>query len=300
MDQHDAEHVAREHRRLPAESEQSPTGSTQTMTKPMRWFLWSATVVAFIAGCSLYLLSSQTDKYFSWTINSALTAAFLGGAYLTGSLVEYLASREQIWARARVVMPAITLVFTPLLLIATLLHFDRFHMNNITGWAWLFIYVVDPVIAAVLFFFQVRQPGGDPPRIIAPPTWLRLMLGVQGAIMLVFGAALFVTPDIVAPLWPWALTQLTARAVGTAVLTMGIVAIHAAWENDLIRIKIALIGYTALSLLWLLAVARYPGEIRWGEPGAWVFLLAVLILLGIGAYGWATTVRYSRLHHEVT
>src|SRR5262245_14702964 len=128
---------------VPAQTSQASNEHVQPLIAPMRWFLWSATVVAFIAGCSLYILSERTDRYFSWTINSALTAAFLGGAYLTGSLVEYLASRERVWARARVVVPAITLIFTPLLLLATLLHFSRFHMSDITGWAWLIIYVLD-------------------------------------------------------------------------------------------------------------------------------------------------------------
>lgn len=280
---------------VPPQTSQASSEQVQPLLVPMKWFLWSATVVAFIAGCSLYILSERTDRYFSWTINSALTAAFLGGAYLTGSLVEYLASRERVWARARVVVPAITLIFTPLLLLATLLHFSRFHMSDITGWAWLIIYVLDPVIAAILIIWQVRVPGIDPPRIAPLPGWVRITLAIQGSVMLVFGALMFVAPEVFGPLWPWALTPLTARAVGTAVLTMGIVAIQAAWENDLGRVRVAMIGYVALCLLSLLALARYPGEMHWGEVGAWIYIIGVLLLLAVGSYGWALARRSGRL-----
>ena len=222
---------------VPTKTSQASSEQVQPLIIPMRWFLWSATIVAFIAGCSLYFLSERTDRYFSWTINSALTAALLGAAYLTGRLVEYLASRERVWARARVVVPAITLIFTPLLLLTTLLHFTRFHMGDITGWAWLIIYLLDPVIAAILFIWQVRVPGIDPPRVAPLPRWMRITLAIQGSIMLVFGTLMFVAPEVFDPLWPWALIPLTARAVGTAVLTMGIVAMQAAWENDLSRVR---------------------------------------------------------------
>src|SRR6478672_5843250 len=84
--------------------------------------------LAFVVAPLLYILPERTDTLFAWTINPAVTAAFLGGGYGTALTVEWLAAREPVWARARVFFPGMFL-FTMLTLIATLQHLDKFHFN---------------------------------------------------------------------------------------------------------------------------------------------------------------------------
>src|SRR6059036_4136919 len=93
---------------------------------PMRWLLYAASTLVFLAGLQLTVFTEQTDTYFAWTISPPLTAAFLGAAYWAAVPVEVIAAREKVWAKARVAVPAIWL-FTTLTLLATLLHFDKFH-----------------------------------------------------------------------------------------------------------------------------------------------------------------------------
>jgi hypothetical protein len=47
----------------------------------LRWFFAIAAALAFIAGILLFVLAAGTDRFFSWTIEPPLTAAFLGAAY---------------------------------------------------------------------------------------------------------------------------------------------------------------------------------------------------------------------------
>ena len=71
--------------------------------------------------------------------------------------------------------------------------------------------------------------------------WLRLLLGLQALILVPLGAALFIAPLLTAPLWPWALTPLTARAIGAWLIAIGAGMAQSVWENDLDRVRIALI-----------------------------------------------------------
>src|SRR5206468_11630163 len=102
----------------------------------------AAGALVFLAGLQLTVLTEQTNEYFAWTITPPLTAAFLGAAYWAAVPVEVIAARQTIWAKARVAVPAIWL-FTTLTLVATLVHFDRFHFSSPiasaqgAAWFWL-------------------------------------------------------------------------------------------------------------------------------------------------------------------
>ena len=85
----------------------------------MRWLLYAASALVFLAGLQLTIFTEQTATYFAWTISTPLTAAFLGASYWAAVPVEVIAARQSTWATARVAVPAIWL-FTTLTLVATL------------------------------------------------------------------------------------------------------------------------------------------------------------------------------------
>jgi hypothetical protein len=257
----------------------------------MRQLMLAASVLVFTIGIPLNILTEHTDTYFAWTIKSFLTAAFLGAAYWSSGVLELLAAREHVWVRARTSIPGV-LVFTTLTLIATLLHLDKFHLNSsnpltlIGTWVWLIVYAVVPPLLMVILVRQLRAPGEDPPRQRALPMWVRLLLGVDAAGMLVFGLALFFIPTVAAPLWPWALTELTGRAIGAWLIGLGIGGALSVWENDLGRVR-AMMGTAVLfSLLQFVALARYAGEFAWGSISGWLYLIFLANFLSIGLYSW--------------
>src|SRR5438094_681964 len=185
---------------------------------PMRWLLYAASTLVFLAGLQLTVFTEQTATYFAWTIMRPLTAAFLGASYWAAVPVEIIAARQSTWASARVAVPAIWL-FTTLTLVTTLLHFDLFHFSpsavlsaQAAAWFWLAIYVGVPVAMLLIWILQVRAPGTDPARGPPAPAWMRFLVLGQGVGMLAVGVALFLAPDGVKGGWPWGLTTLTARA----------------------------------------------------------------------------------------
>src|SRR2546421_12911548 len=162
----------------------------------MRWLLYAASALVFLAGFQLTVFTEQTATYFAWTIARPLTGAFLGASYWAAVPVEVIAARQSAWASARVAVPAIWL-FTALTLVATLLHVDQFHFSSPiasaqgAAWFWLAIYAGVPVAMLLIGWIQIRAPGGDPPRGSPAPTWMRVLVLGQGVGMLVFGAGLF-------------------------------------------------------------------------------------------------------------
>lgn len=276
----------------------TPSLSVRPLTTRMRGLLLVFGMLTILAFGVLYVLAEFTDRYFAWTVSPPLTAAFLGGGFGAGFVLVVLTRRERAWANARVGVLTI-LLFVMLTLLATLLHLDRFHFGapgavaRFAAWFWLVIYVIVPLAMLALLAPQMRAPGSDPPRQRALPGRLAWLIGLQGTVMAITGAALFVAPRTVGTGWPWSLTPLTGRAVGAWLAALGVAAALAIWEHDLVRLRAAAVTYAVFGALQLGALARFAGQVRWGAA-AWAYTLVVTSVLAAGLYGWAVASRIPR------
>lgn len=266
----------------------------QPVSPVMHWWFLIDMVLVFIAGTQLLILSEMTRLFFAWTIQSALTAAFLGASYWSAVPMLLNSFRQQVWANARIAVVGVW-VFTTLTLVLTIQHWNRFNWQSefltaqLATWVWLAIYVLVPVGLLISWVFQRRLPGGDPPRTRTLPTWFRAALGAQGVIMLLVGLALYFLPTALIPAWPWALTPLTAGAMGAWTIGIGITSLQAVWENDWRRINGSIVALALLGILQLVVVARYAGEMDWSRASAWAylaFIFSVLIVGSAGVYLW--------------
>lgn len=250
----------------------------------MRRMLYAASVLVLIAGIQTYVLSSDTEDFFAWTIGIPLTAAFLGAGYLASMVLEFVVARERAWANARSTVPAVW-TFTTLTLIATLLHYDAFHMDTGRGWAWLAVYAIVPVVMGVLLLAQVRENGSEPKRISSLPGWFLILHIGQGLVMGIVGIGLFLTPEPFDGLWAWPLTPLTSRAVGAWLIGLAIVVGQVAMENDWRRARAPMIGYFTWAVLILVALLRYPDTPDWGSVQAWTLVAFVVGFAAVSGYG---------------
>ena len=256
----------------------------------MRVALYVGSFLVFLAGIQLFFLTTRTDHYFAWTIANPFTAAFLGAFYWTAIPLAFLSARQRVWANARVGVPGV-LVFLWATLLTTLLHLGKFHFSSSdhfakgAAWLWLLIYAADPVLVSVALALQLRVKGADPPRAAPLPGWYRSLLVAQALVTLPVGVMLFAAPAWAARWWPWALTPLTARAMASWLLGLGVVLATAFFENDWVRIRAATAAYAVLGVLELLALARYGDQLSWARPAAWAFLAFVVSVLFAGAYG---------------
>ena len=151
--------------------------------------------LALVAGFLLFPLAEETDRFFSWTIQPPLTAAFLGAAYWAAFVLIGWAARAATWEEARPALVPVTTIAV-LLLVATLIHLDKFDLDSIFGWFWLVVYCTVPPALAVLVWAQARRPAAARRRRAAPiPAPLRAALAAAGVVMGGIGVVMYVEPS---------------------------------------------------------------------------------------------------------
>jgi hypothetical protein len=263
--------------------------ATTPVAAGARLFMLAAAVFVAAAGVSLFFLSEQTNQFFAWTIKPPVTAAFIGGGYLAVTTALALALRKTDWAQVRV---GVWVVATGLvsILVATLLHLDKFHLHSpiwsaqAWAWSWLFLYVaLVPALIAALWTQRRKTATESPRRAMLPPA-LRLALRLLGGLMLVIGAALFVAPGAAEQLWPWPLTPLTARMVGSFYVAFAVSLFAAARENDYVRIQVASFAYVVFAAAQAVNAVRYPA-VNWQELPGLMLAVVLIALFAIGVTG---------------
>jgi hypothetical protein len=114
---------------------------------------------------------------------------------------------------------------------------------------------------------------------------MRVLFVAHAALLLPLGLGLFAAPGTFSGLWPWTLTPLTGQITGVWCVSLGVIAAQALYENDMTRLRPALRSYPFLALFQLVALARYPGDLQWDEPGAWIYLGYLASAIVLGGYG---------------
>lgn len=264
-------------------------GAIRAALPATRVFLLVSMVLVLLAGLQLFVFGTETERFFAWTIASPLTAAFLGASYLASVPLTWLGARRRAWVDTRLSIPSIV-VFTALTLLVTLVHLDRFHFGEggsaeVAAWAWIVIYVADPLIWIGVLAAQRRAPGQDPPRTDRLPRAVRAGLALQAGVLVGLGIALLVAPAAVADAWPWPLTPLTGRAIGAWLVGLGVSAALAAREDDRRRVQVAMISWVTLAVLQAAALARFGDQVDWGGAASilYVAFLASIVAVSVGA-----------------
>ena len=261
----------------------------------MRWLLYVAAFLVFLAGLVLFVFPLRTAEWFAWTVNPPMTAVFLGAAYWSSAGLEVTGARSAGWESARLAVWPV-FVFTTLTLGVTLLHLDRFHLSpdaaplaQVATWAWLAIYAIVPVAMLVISWMQLRSRRLAPQAVAARrpvlPTALRLLLMGIAGVLLVYGVALLAVPVQAATWWPWPLSELTARAVGAWLVGLGWSAAQGQLSGDRRTVRPVALTSVVFVILQAIALLRYGDALTWASAQA-IGFLTVLLAIGV-AGGWA-------------
>lgn len=265
-------------------------GTADTISTGYRVFLAVGAFLVFASAVSLFIFSEQTEVFFAWTINPPLTAAFLGAGYAGVTLALGLGFRQRDWLRVRVGTSVLITALT-LILLATLLHLDRFHLSSpnffalLWAWAWLILYIGLIPGLLIALWMQRRVRVGPEARVAPLAPWLRFLMLVLGATLLLIGAGLFLLPGSVSPLWAWPLTPLTSRMIGAWLCSIGVSLLSGAYEDDYPRVYLVGATYIAYATLQFINLVRYPGTITWSQSNIWmlIILLGAMLITGIAS-----------------
>jgi hypothetical protein len=268
------------------------SGLLTVQNPPISRWLVVVLVVALLVvvdlGVSLFFLPELTRPVWMWAI-TPFNGSFLGAVYLSAIAPVGMALATRRWAPTRVVLPMM-LVFTSVLLVTSLVHFNRFRFDVWGTWLWFGLYLALP---ATLGWFLWRYRRWPP--ALATPTAppLRALLVAEAAVLALYGAGLIVAPTLAAGFWPWPIDAFHGQLYSAAFLAPAIGA--AAVARLAARIELATLGLTALLLGALpivgLALGHLAtGRVDWAAPGVWAWIagFSALALSGLVLIGWSS------------
>lgn len=251
---------------------------------------WVVVAVLVPALFVLWGLPGDTEDLWAWTIKPELTPIFMGSGYGAGA---YFFTRAALARRWHAISAGVlsAAFFAAVMLVVTLIHWDKFNHGDAPFWAafafygWVVVYIAAPFVVGALWLRNQRtdprrpEPG-DP--LVGPG--VRRIAKVFSAGLGATALVLLLWPSVAVEHGPWALTPLTTRVVAafTAQVAFGalLISLDGRWSSWRVLLQTFLV---ATGLL-LVGVIRAWGDLETDRGSAWIFLgglagLAVSILL---------------------
>ncbi len=253
-------------------------------TRVLAAFIIPFLLVAFVL---LYFWPSADDtgRLFAWRIAPDITSMMLASAYLGGAYFFARAVTARRWHTIAGGFPPVVL-FSGLLGVATVIHWDRFIHTNVAFWIWAGLYFTAPMLVFLAWWFNRSDsaPVAAQEAMLTPvQVGVIAAAGIASCLTALF---LFLFPAAAAAIWPWSLTPLTARVVG-AIFALGLAGVEVLadrrWSSARILVQVA----TIMLGLMLIAAVRSVGDFAADRPLTWLLAAGLLgSLLGLAALYW--------------
>lgn len=238
-------------------------------------FLWLAFLI-------LYFYPDLSGERFAWSIRPHMTAMYMAAGYLGGSWLFINALFGRHWHRVQGGFLPIT-TFTWFMLLATLLHWDRFSHGRLGFTLWLILYIATPFIVPALWLANRRTDRGQPDArdTMIPPN-VSLILKLISVGSLLYALVGFLIPELLINTWPWTLTPLTARVLCGWVALLGVGAFTMSMEKRWSGWKVPLESIAIWHILVFVAAFLNPGDfktglINWYTTAIGVMLIGILV-----------------------
>jgi hypothetical protein len=167
------------------------------------WLIWSlVNGIPALVATVLFLIYLPFAWNFAWDVQHRQSAIFLGTGFLLRAALFVHVITAGSWGEIR----WITLgngVFAAVLLGVTLVFGDHFKWRRPVAIIWLFLYIEEPIW--MLSLVPQAQAAAGTAALPGPEVnlFLRAVLWVEAAIMLVTGIYLFFLDRFRKPEWPW-------------------------------------------------------------------------------------------------
>ncbi|MBK9781767.1 MAG: hypothetical protein IPP55_17235 [Anaerolineales bacterium] len=239
-------------------------------------------VTAFVI---LFFLPDRTGSLFAWAIKPHMSSMYFGAAYLGGAWILAKTAIGKRWHRVQAVFPAVT-VFTIAMLIATLLHWERFSLGTIPFIAWLILYIVSPFLIPALWVYNRRTDSYEPEESdVTVPDSARRVTRLIGTLVLILVTSGFLFPSLIIPIWPWELTPLTARVLCGWLSVIGTGAVMISLDPRWTGWRAILEGIFIAYCLIFLAAFMNPADFKTGIFNWYTMLMAAMLIEIFVFYG---------------
>jgi hypothetical protein len=242
----------------------------------------SAGVVPFLllAFIILYFFPHLSGERFAWSINPPFMAMFMGAGYIGGAWLFLNVVFGKRWHRVAPGFFPVT-SFTIAMLLATLLHWDRFDPGHFPFQLWLGLYVVTPFLVPWMWWYNHKTDHGNPEpddlTVPAPPRWVLRTLGL---ILLFFAIMGFLFPNWLIQIWVWKLKPLTARVLSGWFSLLGvgglIIGRETRWSAWRVGIEAIGIWHILVVIAAFMRPQDFPGGV-WN----WYVISVIITLMGM-------------------
>jgi hypothetical protein len=240
-------------------------------------FLLVAFVVLFF-----WPSADDTARLFAWRIVPGFTSMVLGSVYLGGVYFFLRVVRAREWHRVGGGFIPVGL-FAAMMGLATIMHWDKFIHSNVAFWLWAALYFTTPFLVFVVWFLNRRERSPVTADDLLLPQGTALLIGALGIAAVATSAFLFLAPRVAIAIWPWTLTELTARVMG-AIFALGVAGLGVFTDKRWTSIRILLQVAGVMLVFILIAVIRAHDDFNTTRPLTWVFAAGFLgMAVGTGA-----------------
>lgn len=247
-----------------------------------RWVSWGIVAILAPAVISLWAFPGDTEDAWAWTFKPDMTAIFMGSGYAAGAYFFARVAMGTRWPPAAAGVLA-SAIFAGLMLIPTVIHWDRFNHGDapflaaFAFYGWVAAYVAGPVLVGAVWWrnrrTDPRRP--DPGEPIVPPPVRRFAQAVAAG-ALVSAAVFLVSPGTAIDVWPWTLTPLTARVIACFVAQVGCGALFLSLDARWSSWRLLLQTFLVATVLLLVGAARAWEDFDPDRAGTWLFLAGLI------------------------
>jgi hypothetical protein len=255
-----------------------------------RWASLAIVAILLPAVVVLWGLPGRTRDLWSWTIRPDMTAIFMGAGYGAGAYFFTRVAFGRRWhpAAAGVLASA---VFAALMLIPTIIHYDRFNHGDapalaaIAFYGWVAVYIAAPPAVFVLWWRNRRTDPGEPePGEPLVPGRARMLARLVGVGALAAAAVFLIAPQLAIDVWAWKLTPLTARVLACFVAQVGLGALLLSFDARWGAWRLLLETFLVATVLLAAGTARAWDDLITARAGSWLYVGGLAAMaLAVGA-----------------
>ncbi len=262
---------------------------------------WTALVVVGVLVPALVILwgfPGRTADLWAWTIKPDLTPIFMGAGYGAGAYFFARVFTGRRWHDAAVGVLGAA-IFATLMLVTTLIHYDKFNHGDapvlaaIAFYGWVGVYVASPFLVGALWVANRRRdPRAAEPGEAIVPRPVRLVAAAAAVGALVLAAAVLLDPALAIDHWGWKLTPLTARVLASFTAQVGVGFLMLSREQRWSSWRLLVQTFLLAVALLLVGAARASAAFDTGRLLTWAYLA------GLAAGGLALTALYLTLERS--
>ena len=180
------------------------------LTLEFRLLFYAILGVIVPFGVLLYFFPGGTEIYWTWSIPEPRSAMLIGAAYL-GAISYYVAALYlNDWQQVDNGLGGLIL-FSLVLLAATMVHWDTFKPYHPITLVWLGFYYGGPFLAPVFYRLQIDRMGPAVDEGVNLAPGVRAWLIGRGVFFAGLGLIGFAFADAIAASWPWPIQPLELR-----------------------------------------------------------------------------------------